>query len=163
MITAGEILNDCLLPSWPRPSDLFERACWCTELESGLHRLSLLFNEEFHETVSLIAAGNFTSPLYELRFPTSPVRRVNAGRLREELPEMFFSVAYVRATDAERILSRRRLYELCCEADPDRAAALSVVNVADLERVLTREEASGFFVTDEKPLRPVVVRVGEEG
>ncbi|MDV0442851.1 hypothetical protein [Methanorbis rubei] len=162
MITAAEILNDCLLPSWPRPENLFERAYWCTELEGSLHRLSLLFNEEFNTTVSQITAGNLTSPAYELRFPQVAVRRVNVPLLREEMPKMFSAVAYLRATDAERILSRKLLYELCLGSDPDRTASLAAVNIADLEKFLTRQEMDGFVLTDQKPLRPVIVKLGED-
>ncbi|MDU9376451.1 hypothetical protein McpSp1_10690 [Methanocorpusculaceae archaeon Sp1] len=156
-ITASGILNDLLLPRWPKPSDPFEDAVWCGAMEAALGELIPLFNHGFHAAVNLIRELGLTSPVYELLLPQTVLRHVDAECLRLASPAVYDEVAYLRSSDAERILGRRTLYRLSCEQDPARTESLAQVNVGDLERILTPSEMEPFVRSSCKPARPKVV------
>lgn len=122
MTRTATLLNDLILPKWPRPTDPFACAFRADRLEHAAGELARLFNEQYHTAVSEITAGGLTSPDYELRFPVIPVRRVDTDRLRCELPAAYDHTAHLRATDAEHILGRDELYDLCRNTDPARIA-----------------------------------------
>ena len=159
MISAGALLNDAVLPVFSRPSDPFAEAVWCTELEAAAGELARVMNRRFHDLVNRIAAEGLVSERYVVTFPAVAVRRVDVVRLREELPEVFDRVVYLRCCDAERILSRERLYALCCAEAGGRVPSLEQVNLGDLGRVLKGEEMDRYVIVEEKPCRPVVTRL----
>jgi hypothetical protein len=158
MIHTAALLNDLILPKWPVPADPFLRALWADQLEHAAYELARLFNEQFHTTVSEITAGNLTSPDYELRLPTIPVRRIDTGLLLRNLPTAYTRTAYLRATDAEHIIGRTTLYELCRKTDPDRTASLTRINIGDIAKILSPAELDPYLLTDHKPARPVILR-----
>lgn len=158
MTRTATLLNDLILPKWPRPADPFARAFWADRLEHAAGELARIFNEQYHTAVSEITAGNLTSPDYELRFPVIPVRRVDTDRLRRELPAAYDRTAHLRATDAEHILGRDALYTLCRKTDPARTASLTIVTIGDLAGILSPAELEPFLRTDQKPARPVILR-----
>ncbi len=162
-VTPASLLNDCILPANPRPKDPFAEALWCTELETALTELSSLFNHRFHRLISRIRDEGLTSDDYTLTCPTTPVRRVNIDLLRSEQPDIFSRVVHLKATDAERILSRQTLYRLCRETADSRIRAMEQVNLGDLKTVLKDREITPYIIVEEKPCRPVITRMyGEE-
>ncbi len=158
MTRTATLLNDLILPKWPRPADPFARAFWADQLEHAAGELARLFNQQYHTAVSEITAGNLTSPDYELRFPVILVRRVDTGRLRRELPAAYTRTAHLRATDAEHILGRTELYNLCRNTDPVRTESLTIITIGDLAGILSPAELEPYLLTDQKPARPVILR-----
>ena len=158
MTRTATLLNDLILPKWPLPAYPFARAFWADRLEHAAGELARLFNEQYHTAVSGITAGGLTSPDYELRFPVIPVRRVDTDRLRCELPAAYDRTAHLRATDAEHILGRDELYDLCRNTDPARTASLTIVTIGDLAEILSPAELDPFLLTDHKTARPIILR-----
>ena len=158
MTCTAALLNDLILPKWPRPDDPFARAYWADRLEHAAEELARIFNEQFNTAVTQITAEGQTSRDYELTVPELPIRRIDADLLRQNLPDAYTRTAHLRATDAEHILGRTTLYTLCKTKDPDRTATLARINIGDLAKILTPKELEPYLRTGHKPARPVILR-----
>lgn len=122
-----------------------------------------ILTSRHRELLALIRTETPVSPEFRLETPFSSVRHVDIPRLRQELPAVFDRLVYLKATDAERFLSRRRLYELSCEAAGiDRVRPLEQVNLGDLAKVLPADEFSRYLLLTQKPLPARIVRIAED-
>ena len=156
-ITPAALLNDLILPRWPRPRDTYEQALWCEDLETALAALIPLINSQYHTAVTAIITNNLQNPQYELIRPQTPCRRVNLALLRENLPDIYENIIHIRATDAEKIIGRTGLYQIARQTDPARTDALACANIGDLRKILRPEEAEPYLITNLKPARPRII------
>lgn len=147
-----------VLPLHPEPADTYEKALWCSELLHVFRELALEFEGRYSDTINLIFSENLVSDVYTIETPLTFVRFADVARLRQDMPEVFEDVAYVRSSDAEKILGRRFLYKLCQEKDKSRILPLEQVNLGDLEKVLTGDELRRYVKIKTKPGIPVVRR-----
>lgn len=157
---AEEIRTSHSCPS--ADADVWAAAYWHQEFAYLLSEAAVLLAGRQEELITLIRTEGLTSPEFRMDTPVVPVRTVNVAALREELPAIFDRVVFLRATDAERLLSRRRLYESAvAEAGADRVRPLERVNLGDLAKVLPADEFSRYIVITEKPLPARIVRAAE--
>lgn len=154
-----EIFEQEILPNHSEPLDQFERALWCSELVYVFKELLLEFEERYSREVGVIFREDLHSDVYTLETPVTLVRVVDVPKLRSEMPEVFSDIVYLRCSDAEKVLGRRYLYNLCKSGYPERIKALEWVNLGDLERVLASCEVGSYVRVVEKPGVPVVCRV----
>lgn len=147
-----------ILPKYPEPNDPYERGLWCTELGYVFKELSLEFDARYRDAISMIFSENLCSDLYTIETPLTFIRTANTAKLREKLPEVFASIAYIKATDAEKILGRKMIHMLCKEKAPERIADLEQVNLGDMEKVLTVGELREFVKVMTKPGVPKIQR-----
>lgn len=161
LLSPLELFEREILPLHPEPADLFEKALWCNDLSHVFRELCLEFEERYSDCVHLICAENIQSDIYALETPITLVRTVNAAKLRDEMPEVFAKIVYLKSSDAEKILGRHMLYELAKEYAPLRVPPLETVNLGDMGKVLSEGEMKRFVKVLEKPGIPKVVRRDE--
>lgn len=159
-VSVDQVVSD-VVGLFPCPGDEFEGCEWCQVMVEAFERLVLFFAGEHHRLVGEIESRNLTSDQFVLVREERAERRVEVGALREGLPEVFSEVVHVRATDAERFIGRRRLYELSVEcAGRERVLPFELVSVRDLERVLPGSEVERFVRVVRREGRVEVRRVG---
>ncbi len=162
MNTAVDLLTE-LRRVRPCPADEYGEAYWNQEMQYLLTEASALLAGRHRELLAVIHSEDLRSPEFRIETPFTPVRRVDIPLLRQELPAVFGAIVYLKATDAERLLSRRRLYDLSCEAAGiDRVRPLEQINLGDLAKILPKEEFSRFVLVTQKPLPAQIVRIAEE-
>ena len=111
MKTPQEYL-DIIQEAHPCPVEYgFERAAWLYETREAL-RWALNFVElEFKHQVADIQDRGLTSEKYNVFAKVKNYTRVNLEELHIYNPEMFEDLVHIKATDAEKIIGRRVLYE----------------------------------------------------
>lgn len=143
-------------------SDAYAAAYWHQEITYLLTEAAGILDRRHRELLELIRSEDLRSPEFRLETPFTSVRHVNVPALRQELPAVFDAVVYLKATDAERFLSRRRLYESAvAAAGIDRVRPLEQVNLGDLAKVLPADEFSRYVILTQKPLPARIVRTAE--
>lgn len=164
-LTPDALLTE-LSTTHPCPSadtDIYAAAYWQQEMQYLLTETAGILGDRHRELLDLIRTENPLSPEYRLETPTLLVRHVDIPRLRQELPAVFDRLVYLKATDAERFLSRRRLYESAvAAAGIDRVRPLEHVNLGDLAKVLPHDEFSRYILLTPKPLPARIVRITED-
>ena len=156
-ITPATLLNDLILPRWPRPRDTYEQALWCENLQNALASLIPLINSQYHTAVTAIITNNLQNPHYELLRPQIPCRRINLPLLRTNLPDIYQKIIHIRATDAEKIIGRTELYQISRKTDPARTDTLACANIGDLQKIPRPEEIEPYLITNLKPARPRII------
>lgn len=164
MSTTPKTLLEEIAVQHPCRAGEFAAAYWHQEMQYLLTETALILKEQHQDLLRIIADEGLTSPKYLLHTPVTVLRRVDIGKLRQELPDVFDRVVYLRATDAERFIGRRRLYELACDAaGPERIRPAEQINLGDLERTLPTGERTSYIIATEKPGETIVVRITETG
>ena len=161
-----ETLITELSETHPCPSadtDAYAAAYWHQEMQYLFTEAAAHLTNRHRELLDLIRTENLRSAEYQLETPVIPVRHVDLPRLRQDLPAVFDAIVYLKATDAERLLSRRRLYESAvAAAGIDRVRPLEHVNLGDLAKALPADEFSRFVLVTPKPLPARIVRITED-
>lgn len=162
MNTAEDLLRE-LRRIRPCPEDEYGKAYWNQEMQYLLTEATALLTAQHKDLLTIIRSEDLRSPEFRIETPTIPVRHADISRLRQELPAVFDRIVYLKATDAERFLSRRRLYDLSREtAGHDRVRPVEQINLGDLAKILPKEEFDRFVLITPKPLPARVVRIPEE-
>lgn len=155
-----EMLFDELTAAHPCPEDEFESAVWHQEMMHLFEELLGCFTLRHQKLLDVIQSEVLVSDIYCVHTPKIPVREVDVDKLRSTLPEVFDSVVYVRCSDAQRFIGRRRLYELSREfAGVCRVAKHEQVNLGDLAKLLSKDEFEEFVCVTVKPGRTHVARI----
>ncbi|MDO5846148.1 MAG: hypothetical protein Q4Q04_04395 [Methanocorpusculum sp.] len=154
------VLAERYLPA--AAADPFARAHAVMHLREAAEGLVLMLAEAYAGLLDTIREDGLTSDEYELRDVCSVRLAVDVDRARAALPpEVFADIVHVGQADAERILSRRRLYELAAAAvGSEQIQRYQKVNKADLEARVPAEEAGAFLVERVKVVRTEVVLRG---
>lgn len=145
--------------SLPAPSNPFEKALYFLNLKWACDELSVLFAEEYNRLIPELM--NEPSDEYEIEEVTKPVTRVDLEKLREVLPDVYRRIVFVKANNAEKILSRRTLYELCAEKLGEKVSDYETVNKGDLEKCLIAGESGKFIRIEYEPAGFAVRRKGD--
>ena len=162
MNTAEDLLTE-LRRVRPCPADEYGEAYWNQEMQHLLTETAALLAGRHRDLLAVIRSEDLRSAEFRIETPFTQVRHADIPLLRQELPAVFDAVVHLKATDAERFLSRRRLYELSCEtAGRDRVRPVEQINLGDLAKILPKEEFSRFVLVTQKPLPAQIVRIPEE-
>ncbi|MDV0444372.1 hypothetical protein [Methanorbis rubei] len=165
MKLASELL-DCVAKAYPCPeveADAYAAAYWHQEIEYLLTAATELLNARHQEILQIIEDEHLVSDAFSIQTPAVPIRFVDGAALRAALPAVYDAVVRIRATDAERFVGRRKLYELSREvAGAERLRSAEFVNLGDLFRELPVNEAENFVRVRYKPGKTTVIRISEE-
>lgn len=156
-----QVLSDAVRPLQRGLEDEFACMYWAQELEKAADELKRSAGCLFDENLYLLYENGLTSSRYQVQFPVQAFHTVNYDALARDLPAVYEKLVYVAAADALRILGRKRLYSLCMQKDMARTKRCEVVALEDLRKVLKEEEIGPFLLRHEKPLKPVIVPLGE--
>lgn len=144
-------------PHYPRPADPFETALWAKSLAAAFTELARIFETQHTAEIDKISIGHLTSDRYTLETPFTLHRIANVEKIRQNLPDIFEKVVFIRSCDAEKILGRRELYRLAKEAAPKRIRPLEQVNLTDLQNNLPKIELADYLTIIKKPQMPAIV------
>ena len=144
----------------PCPGNILEEGRYLLDLDAVLKDLGACIRERFNELLPELR--NEESKTYRLRQVTKEVRAVDVARLREERPDILSRIAYVYAFDAEKLLGKPHIYELCAALPGFKPALHERANLGDLEKTLAPQEAARFIKTEQKPAGWEIVLRDEE-
>lgn len=144
-------------PSYPCPPDPFETALWEKSFAETFTELARRFEAQYAAEIDNISINHLTSDRYILETPFTLHRIANVEKIRQNLPDIFEKVVFIRSCDAEKILGRRELYRLAKETAPKRIRPLEQVNLTDLQNNLPKTELTGYITTVKKPQMPAIV------
>ena len=150
MTNAVEILSDYLFVH-PLPDSAFERVLFLEDLEESLEVLRKVTARERSILVSRILDEDLVDDSYVLAPVTKTERSVNLGKLREEMPGVYESCAFVNANTAMQKLGKKAIRSMMKERFGEYAAVYDSVNVRDLEGLLGEYEARPFVEEEEVP------------
>lgn len=152
---------EAMLLEWrPVPNETFAAAYWYQEFLYCFKELRLLFEERHEELIGMIKAEDLVSDAFVLEIPMDNV--VNTDLLKDELPDIYDELVFIRPSDAKRFIGLAALYDLSVEtAGRDRVAKVERVNLLDLKKTLPADEAARYVtaVPHESLIR--VVRTAE--
>ena len=150
MTNAVEILSDYLFVH-PLPDSAFERVLFLEDLEESLEVLRKVTARERSILVSRILDEDLVDDSYVLAPVMKTERSVNLGKLREEMPGVYESCAFVNANTAMQKLGKKAIRSMMKERFGEYAATYDSVNVRDLEGLLGEYEARPFVEEEEVP------------
>lgn len=153
-------LEILLLEWWPPSEDVFAAAYRYQESLYCMKELTKMFEERHKELIALIRAEGLASAEFLLEIPTDDV--VNTDLLKDELPDIYDELVFIKASDAKRFIGLAALYDLAVEtAGRDRVAKVERVNLLDLKKALPAGEAARYMKKEPHESLTKVVRVGE--
>ena len=154
-------LEILLLEWWPVSEDEYAAAYRYQEFLYCMKELTKMFEERHKELIAVIRAEGLASTEFLLEIPTDDV--VNTDLLKDELPDVFDELVFIKASDAKRFIGLKSLYDLAVEtAGRDRVAKVERVNLQDLKKVLPAGEAARYMKKEpHESLTRVVRREGE--
>lgn len=145
---------------FPAADEPFSLAYQAQEMEAALTAAaSLCLERRLSLLRGLIAEGQ-TSDAFRIEQRMRTVRRVDAARLAEELPEVYAACVYVDAADAKRLLGgAKALYAAARAAAPERIAEFEQVSLAELDALLSPAEQRRFITAEAHPVgHPFLIR-----
>jgi len=160
-VLTPSVLETFLLEWWPLSSEPFAAAYRYQEFLYCMKELTTIFEERHTELINMIRAEGLASDEFLLEIPTDDV--VNKVLLRDELPDIYDELVFIRSSDAKRFIGLKALYNLAVgAAGRDRVAKAERVNLLDLKKALPAEEAARYVTAEpHDSLARVVPREGE--
>ena len=154
-------LEILLLEWWPLPEDEYAAAYRYQEFLYCMKELTKTFEARHKELIAMIRSVGLTSAEFLLEIPTDDV--VNTDLLKDELPDIFDDLVFIKASDAKRFIGLAALYDLAVEtAGRERVAKVERVNLQDLKKALPAGEAARYMKKEpHESLIRVVRREGE--
>jgi hypothetical protein len=154
-------LEILFLEWWPVSEDEYAAAYRYQEFLYCMKELTKTFEERHKELIAAIRAEGLESAEFLLEIPTDDV--VNTDLLKDELPDVFDELVFIKASDAKRFIGLAALYDLAIEtAGRDRVAKVERVNLLDLKKALPAGEAARYVKKEpHESLTRVVRREGE--
>lgn len=145
--------------SLPAPENPFERAKYFLNLKWIGEELSLYYAKEYTDSVEELK--NEPSDEYCVVELSKMIESVDIDKLRKTYPDVYERIVFVKSNVAEKILSRRTLYELCAEKiGLDAVRKYDVINKGDLKNSLLYDEIGQFIV---RTYEPAGLAVREKG
>lgn len=155
-----EEIAAAIAETYPLPNDLFETGKYLLDLEDILKDMAVTARERFNELLPELQTTWSETYLCCQTFRSTAA--VDIERLRKDRPDILERIVYVAAYDAEKLLTRRRIYELCCESAGADIIRYQKANLGDLEKALPKDDAAVFVRTIEKPTGWGIFRRGDE-
>jgi len=154
-------LEILLLEWWPVPEDAFAAAYRYQEFLYCMKELMKIFEERHKELIAVIRAEGLASAEFLIEIPTDDV--VNTDLLKDELPDIYDELVFIKASDAKRFIGLKSLYAISVQtAGRDRVAKVERVNLQDLKKALPAGEAARYMKKEpHESLTRVVRREGE--
>ena len=153
-------LEILLLGHRPLPEDEFAAAYWYQEFLYCMKELTKTFEARHTELIEIIRAEDLASDEFVLEIPTDDV--VNTDLLKDELPDVYDSLVFIKSSDAKRFIGRKALYDLAVDtAGRARVAKVEQVNLLDLRKALTAVEAARYTKAEPHENLAKVVRIAE--
>jgi len=153
-------LEILLLEWWPPSEDEYAAAYRYQEFLYCLKELMKMFEERHKELIALIRAEGLASAEFTLEIPTDDV--VNTDLLKDELPDVYDELVFIKASDAKRFIGLKSLYAISVQtAGRDRVAKVERVNLQDLKKALPAGEATRYMKKEPHESLTKVVRVTE--
>ena len=151
------LFREKIEPDYPQPIGSFETALWAKAFAETFTELARRFEAQYAAEVDRISMEHLTSDRYVLKTPYTLHHIADVRKIRQNLPDIFEKIVFIRSCDAEKILGRRTLYRLAKEAGPDRIRSLEQINLTDLRQALTEQELPSYYITVKKPGIPFIV------
>lgn len=154
---------DALCSRNPCPAESgYDRAYWLYQFREAIRWISDFISQEYDRQVLYLMENDVDSEFYEL----VPVKRyesfVRINHMREKYPEEFAELVFIKATDAVRILGKKRLYNLAEEKiGKDAIKKFEQVNVGDVEKTMSKGTASELIESRLKIVDWVVREKGD--
>jgi len=154
-------LEILLLEWWPVSEDEYAAAYRYQEFLYCLKELTKTFEERHKELIAVIRAEGLASAEFLLEIPADDV--VNTDLLKDELPDVYDDLVFIKPSDAKRFIGLAALYDLAVEtAGRERVAKVERVNLLDLKKALPASEAARYVKKEpHESLIRVVRREGE--
>lgn len=143
--------------AYPVSDEVFERAMWMGEAADACGVLSKRYRRCESSLTQRIRTDGLTSDEYELKELTRPFSRVNIPLLKAERPDVFEEAVHVKQAFAEKVLGRRRLYDLVADVLGAEVSKHEVVTVTDIRSLLPDAEAALYVVEGDEFVRYAVV------
>lgn len=159
MLSAEAVLSR-IEADFPAADEPFAKAYQAQEMETALTAAASLCLERRLSLLRELIAGGAESDRYRIEQKMRTVRRVDAARLAEELPEIYAACVYIEAADAKRLLGgAKALYAAARSAAPERIAEFEQVSLAELDALLSPAEQRRFITAEAHPVgHPVLIR-----
>jgi len=146
-VLTPSVLETFLLEWWPLSSEPFAAAYRYQEFLYCMKELTTIFEERHTELINMIRAEGLASDEFLLEIPTDDV--VNKVLLRDELPDIYDELVFIRSSDAKRFIGLKALYNLAVgAAGRDRVAKAERVNLLDLKKALPAGEAARYVTAE---------------
>jgi len=154
-------LEILLLEWWPVSDDEYAAAYRYQEFLYCMKELTKMFEERHKELIAVIRVEGLASAEFLLEIPADDV--VNTDLLKDELPDIFDELVFIKASDAKRFIGLKSLYAISVEtAGRDRVGKVERVNLQDLKKALPAGEAVRYVKKEpHESLTRVVRREGE--
>jgi len=153
-------LEILLLEWWPLSEDEYAAAYRYQEFLYCMKELTKTFEERHKELIAVIRSVGLASTEFTLEIPTDDV--VNTDLLKDELPDIYDELVFIKASDAKRFIGLKLLYDLAVEtAGRERVAKVERVNLQDLKKALPAGEAARYVKKEPHESLARVVRTAE--
>ncbi|MDD4445550.1 MAG: hypothetical protein PHC36_07035 [Eubacteriales bacterium] len=153
-------LEILLLEWWPLSEDEYAAAYRYQEFLYCMKELTKTFEERHKELIAVIRSVGLASTEFTLEIPTDDV--VNTDLLKDELPDIYDELVFIKASDAKRFIGLKSLYDLAVEtAGRERVAKVERVNLQDLKKALPAGEAARYVKKEPHESLARVVRTAE--
>lgn len=129
---------------YPLPVNVFEEALYYESLRDVFKTLHEAFIDLYNSKIDLLVNSEDSNYKVEQTYKTVP--KVDVSVLKVERPDLYENLVYVKAYDAEKILTRRYLYDECKTIMGSDLDELERVNITDLEKFVPAGEME-LFVT----------------
>lgn len=162
MKTPQEYL-DIIQNAHPCPADSgFERAAWLYECREALCWILDFVELEFKHQVADIQDRGLTSEKYSLIGRFRNYTKVNLEALRTHSTELYDSLVHIKASDAEKIIGRKVLYNLASElTGAEEIKRYEIVNATELEKVVAPHIYEALTEKEERLMRYEIEEVEE--
>jgi len=153
-------LEILLLEWWPLSEDEYAAAYRYQEFLYCMKELTKTFEERHKELIAVIRSVGLASTEFTLEISTDDV--VNTDLLKDELPDIYDELVFIKASDAKRFIGLKSLYDLAVEtAGRERVAKVERVNLQDLKKALPAGEAARYVKKEPHESLARVVRTAE--
>ena len=150
-------LEILLIEWWPLPEDEYAAAYRYQEFLYCMKELTKTFEARHKELIAVIRSVGLASAEVLLEIPTDDV--VNMDLLKDELPDVYDELVFIKPSDAKRFIGLKSLYDLAIEtAGRDRVAKVERVNLLDLKKALPAGEAARYMKKEPHESLTKVVR-----
>ncbi|HJJ43971.1 MAG TPA: hypothetical protein O0X66_03515 [Methanocorpusculum sp.] len=137
-------LEILLLEWWPLPTDEYAAAYRYQDLLHCMKEIQSMFEMRHKELIRMIQQEDLVSEEFVIEIPMDTV--VNADLLRDELPDVYDELVFIKPSDAKRFLGLKTLYDLSVEkAGRGRVGEVERVNLLDLRKMLPLREAERYM------------------
>lgn len=148
--------------AYPLPPDAYEAVRYLLRMKEIFEQLQAAAAIAAEETIGRIIDDGLTSSLYFLEPQMGVSSAIDMEKLRAGRPDVYERLVFVEASAGMRILSRRRIYELCREAaGAEGVRRYEKINKGELRKALPFDEVGTYITTWEEPAGYIIRERGQ--